>query len=166
MKWPGFRPTPNQTKRYWIWQIIDESSNMIHYCTRQQSTSQPDFTATDKVDQTEDNILEHPICKWPRGSKEWLICNVLFFVDIHYQVKVNQSLFLIWVLQQNPSDLELQPKRLYMTFYLHPCFVYPSRKLFEGFAGDNPKKKFKPFNFTMKFEVCLRKLTISKGVSF
>ena len=53
-----------------------------------------------------------------------------------------------------------------MTFYLHPCFVYPSRKLFEGFAGDNPKKKFKPFNFTMKFEVCLSKLTISKGVSF
>ena len=130
---------------------------MIHYCTRQQSTSQPDFTATDKVDQTEDNILEHPICKWPRGSKEWLICNVLFFVDIHYQVKVNQSLFLIWVLQQNPSDPELQPKLLYMTFYLHSCLVYPSRKLFEGFAGESSKKKFKPFNFKVRFGVCLSK---------
>ena len=139
------------------WQFIDESSNMIHYSTRQQSTSQPDFTATDKVDQTEDNILEHPICKWPRGSKEWLICNVLFFVDIHYQVKVNQSLFLIWVLQQNPSDPELQPKLLYMTFYLHSCLVYPSRKLFEGFAGESSKKKFKPFNFKMRFGVCLSK---------
>ena len=48
-----------------------------------------------------------------------------------------------------------------MTFYLHSCFVYPSRKLLEGFAGESPKKKFKPFNFTMRFEVFLSKLTIT-----
>ena len=77
IKWPEFRLTPNQTKRYLIWQITDESLNMIR--TRQHSTLQPDFTATYKVDQTKDNILEHPICKWPQGSKKWLICNVLKF---------------------------------------------------------------------------------------
>ena len=49
-----------------------------------------------------------------------------------------------------------------MTFYLHSCLVYPSRKLFEGFAGESSKKKFKPFNFKMRFGVCLSKLTISR----
>ena len=105
MKWPGLRLTPNQTKRYWIWQIIDESSNMIHYSTRQQSTSQPDFTATDKVDQTEDNILEHPICKWPRGSKKWLICNVFKTLVENCKFTVTMTSFLCWYTLSSQGQL-------------------------------------------------------------
>ena len=134
MKWPGLRLTPNQTKRYWIWQIIDESSNMIHHSTRQHSTSQPDSTASDKVDQTEDNILKHPICKWPRGSKKWLICNVFKTLVKNCKFTVTMTNFfslLIYIIKSRSinryfqSDHEFYSKTRAILNYNQNCSIWP-----------------------------------------
>ena len=125
IKWPGFRLTPNQTKSYWIWQIIDENSNMIHHSTRQHSS--------DKVDQTEDNILKHPICKWPRGSKKWLICNFFKTLVKYCKFTVTMTNFfslLIYIIKSRSinryfqSDHEFYSKTRAILNYNQNCSIW------------------------------------------
>ena len=107
---------------------------MIHYSTRQHSTSQPDFTASDKVDQTEDNILEQPICKWPRGSKKWLICNVFKTLVKNCKFTVTMTNFfslLIYIIKSRSinryfqSDHEFYCKTRAILNYNQNCSIWP-----------------------------------------
>ena len=100
---------------------------MIHYRTRQHSTLQPDFTASDKVDQTEDNILQHPICKW-------LICNVFKTLVENCKFTVTMTNFfslLIYIIKSRSinryfqSDHEFYSKTRAILNYNQNCSIWP-----------------------------------------
>ena len=86
------------------------------------------------VPQTEDNILEQPICKWPRGSKKWLICNVFKTLVENCKFTVTMTNFfslLIYIIKSRSinryfqSDHEFYCKTRAILNYNQNCSIWP-----------------------------------------